>query len=103
MVPKEIKAYVRGEYGRPAVEISDEIRRKIIGDEEVIACRPADLLEPQLEDTRKLIGEFIEQEEDVLSYALFSNVAMDFFRQRASRKYKIDNTVSASEPRIHYI
>lgn len=103
MVPKEIKAYVRGEYGRPAVEISEEIRRKIIGDEEVIACRPADLLEPQLEETRKLIGEFIEQEEDVLSYALFSNVAMDFFRQRASRKYKIDNTVSASEPRIHYI
>lgn len=52
MVPKEIKAYVRGEYGKPAVPISDEIRRVIIGDEAVIDCRPADWLEPQLEENR---------------------------------------------------
>lgn len=103
MVPKEIKAYVRGEYGKPAVAISDEIRRKIIGDEAVIDCRPADLLEPQLEENRKLISEYIEQDEDVLSYALFGKVALDFFKLRASKKYNIDNTLAESEQRIHYI
>ncbi len=103
MVPKEIKAYVRGEYGRPAVEISEEIRKRIIGDEPVIACRPADLLEPQLEENRKLIGEYMEQEEDVLSYALFGKVALDFFKLRASKKYHIDNTLPGEEQRIHYI
>lgn len=103
MVPKEIKAYVRGEYGKPAVEISDEIRKKIIGDEAVIDCRPADLLEPQLEENRKLISEFIEQDEDVLSYALFGKVALDFFKLRASKKYNIDNTLAEGEQRIHYI
>lgn len=103
MVPKEIKAYVRGEYGKPAVEISEEIRKKIIGDEPVIDCRPADLLEPQLEENRKLISEFIEQDEDVLSYALFGKVALDFFKLRASKKYNIDNTLAEGEQRIHYI
>lgn len=103
MVPKEIKAYVRGEYGKTAVAISDEIRHKIIGDEPVIECRPADLLEPQLEENRKLIAEYMEQEEDVLSYALFSKVALDYFKLRASKKYHIDNTLPGTEQRIHYI
>lgn len=103
MVPKEIKAYVRGEYGKPAVEIAEEIRKKIIGDEPVIDCRPADLLEPQLEENRKLIGEYMEQEEDVLSYALFGKVALDFFKMRATRKYNIDDTLAEREQRIHYI
>ncbi len=103
MVPKEIKAYVRGEYGKPAVEISEEIRKKIIGDEAVIDCRPADLLEPQLEENRKAIGEYMEQDEDVLSYALFGKVALDFFKLRASKNYLIDNTLGESEQRIHYI
>lgn len=103
MVPKEIKAYVRGEYGRPAVEISEEIRKQIIGDEAVIDCRPADLLEPQLEENKKLISEYMEQEEDVLSYALFNTVAVDFFKNRAAKKYNIDNTLTSAEPRVHYI
>lgn len=103
MVPKEIKAYVRGEYGKPAVEISEEIRKKIIGEEAVIHCRPADLLEPQLEENRKLISEYMEQEEDVLSYALFGKVALDFFKIRASRKYRTDDTLVGNEQRIHYI
>lgn len=103
MVPKEIKAYVRGEYGKPAVAISEEIRKKIIGDEAVIDCRPADLLEPQLEENRKLISEYIEQDEDVLSYSLFGKVALDFFKLRASKKYSIDNTLAGSEQRVHYI
>lgn len=93
MVPKEIKAYVKGEYGRPTVKISDDIRKKIIGDEEIIACRPADLISPQLNNFKKEIEEFYEQEEDILSYALFPQVALEFFKYRQAHRYKIDNNV----------
>ncbi|AOT72553.1 oxaloacetate decarboxylase subunit alpha [Geosporobacter ferrireducens] len=91
MVPKEIKAYVRGEYGKPAVAISESIQRKIIGNEEVIDCRPADLIAPQLEDVRNEMKAYLEQEEDALSYALFPPVAMEFFKFRQAKKYKIDS------------
>ena len=70
MIPNEIKDYVSGRYGRPSVPISEEIKKKIIGDEEVITCRPADLIEPQLEMMKAEIKEYYEQEEDVLSYAV---------------------------------
>ncbi|MBB6217665.1 oxaloacetate decarboxylase alpha subunit [Anaerosolibacter carboniphilus] len=91
MVPKEIKAYVKGEYGKTTVEISEEIRKKIIGDEEVITCRPADLIPPQLENIRNEMKEYLEQEEDVLSYALFPQVAIEYFKYRQAQKYKIDS------------
>jgi oxaloacetate decarboxylase alpha subunit len=91
MVPKEIKAYVKGEYGKPTVEISEEIRKKIIGNEEVITCRPADLIPPQLESFRSEMKEYLEQEEDVLSYALFPPVAVEYFKHRQAQKYKIDS------------
>lgn len=91
MVPKEIKAYVKGEYGKPAVEISENIRKKIIGGEKVIDCRPADLIAPQLEDVRNEMKAYLEQEEDVLSYALFPPVAIEFFKFRQAQKYKIDS------------
>jgi len=101
MVPNEVKAYVRGEYGRPPVPISEEIKKKIIGDEPVIDCRPADLLEPQLEKFRNEIKEYIEQEEDVLSYASFPQVALDFFKYRRAQKYKIDSTLLDEENKVH--
>lgn len=91
MVPKEIKAYVKGEYGKTTVEISEEIRKKIIGDEEVITCRPADLIPPQLESIRNEMKEYLEQEEDVLSYGLFPQVAVEYFKYRQAQKYKIDS------------
>ncbi|MEW9123368.1 MAG: oxaloacetate decarboxylase subunit alpha [Thermotaleaceae bacterium] len=97
MVPKEIKAYVKGEYGKPAVEISQAIREKIIGSEAVIDCRPADLIEPQLENYRKEMKEYLEQEEDVLSYALFPTVAVEFFKFRQAQKYKIDSAYADFE------
>lgn len=90
MVPKEAKNYVKGLYGKPAVPIKEEIKKKIIGDEEVFIGRPADLLEPELDKLRKEIKEYIEQEEDVLTYALFPQVALDFFKHRQVEKYKID-------------
>lgn len=101
MIPNEVKAYVRGEYGRPPVPISEEIKKKIIGDEPVIDCRPADLLEPQLDKFRNEIKEYMEQEEDVLSYASFPQVAMDFFKYRRAQKYKIDSTLLDEENKVH--
>lgn len=91
MIPSEVKAYVKGLYGKPSVPISEEIKNRIIGDEEVITVRPADLLTPQLEILKDDIKEFIEQEEDILTYALFPQVALNFFKFRQAQKYKIDS------------
>ncbi|KYH31663.1 2-oxoglutarate carboxylase large subunit [Moorella mulderi DSM 14980] len=82
MVPGEVKNYVRGLYGRPPVPISEEIRRLIIGDEEPIQGRPADILPPRLEEARQEIGDLARNEEDVISYALFPQVARKFFEDR---------------------
>ena len=90
MISKETKGIVRGEYGRTPVPISEEIVKKVIGDEKQITCRPADLLEPELEKMKKECAEWTEQPEDVLSYALFGQVAVKFFEYRRAKKYKID-------------
>ncbi|SCZ77106.1 oxaloacetate decarboxylase subunit alpha [Acidaminobacter hydrogenoformans] len=103
MVPNEVKAYVKGMYGKPAVPIKDEIIKKIIGNEEVITCRPADLLKPMLEEKEKEIGMYIENPEDVLTYALFPQVALDFFKLRMAEKYRIDNTVGSQEENVYPI
>ncbi len=89
MVTKEFKGLVRGEYGKTPLPISDEIKQKIIGDEKQITCRPADNIKPELERLRSEIAEYIEQDEDVLSYALFDQVAIKFFEYRKANKYKL--------------
>jgi oxaloacetate decarboxylase (Na+ extruding) subunit alpha len=86
MIPKESKGIVKGEYGRTPAPISDEIRKKILGDEEPITCRPADLIEPELEKTRAQIQDYITQEEDILTYALLPQVAEKFFKLRKEGK-----------------
>jgi len=101
LVTKETKAYVRGEYGKPPGEIKEEIRRKLIGDEEPITCRPADLLKPALGEYKEAIKGYIEQEEDVLTYALFPQVAENYFKYRQSKKYKIDSTQVSYTYKIH--
>jgi oxaloacetate decarboxylase (Na+ extruding) subunit alpha len=93
MIPNEIKEYVKGKYGKSSVPISEEIKKIIIGDEEVITCRPADLIEPQLESVKQEMKEYYEQEEDVLSYALFPAVALKFFKDRQAKKYAIDSSL----------
>lgn len=82
LVPGEVKAYVKGAYGRPPAPIDDEIRQLIIGDEPVCEERPADLLEPMLDKARQEIEQYITCEEDVLSYCLFPQVATKFFEDR---------------------
>ncbi len=90
MVPKESKEFVRGMYGRTPVAIDKEVQQKIIGDEKPITCRPADLLSPQMDSLREEVKEYMEQEEDLLSYAMFPQVAVNFFKQRIKDKYGVD-------------
>jgi len=101
MVPTETKNYVKGLYGKSPAPISDEIRKRIIGDDEVFEGRPADMLEPQLDNYKKEIKEYIEQDEDVLSYALFPQVAVPFFKQRLAAKYKIETDLLDQENQTH--
>ncbi len=101
MVTKEFKGIVRGEYGRTPVSIDPEFRKKIIGDDTPIDCRPADLLEPELDKLKKECAEWTEQEEDVLSYAQFGQVAVKFFENRRNAKFGIDGAHSDSEKQIH--
>ena len=82
MVTKESKGMLRGEYGKLPGEVNEEVRKKCIGDDKVITCRPADLIEPELEKYRAEIGDRAKSEEDVLSYALFPAVATKFFEWR---------------------
>lgn len=101
MVTKEFKGIVRGEYGRTPVPIDPEFRKKIIGDDTPIDCRPAALLEPELDKLKKECAEWTEQEEDVLSYAQFGQVAVKFFENRRNAKFGIDGAHSDSEKQIH--
>ena len=89
VVSNEIRDYVRGMYGRSPVKISREVRQMIIGDEEPITCRPADLILPEMGTLRKEIACYAHSEEDVLSYALFPNEARDFLGRREDPFYDV--------------
>lgn len=89
MVPTEIKDYVKGLYGRPPVPIKAEIKQKIIGEEEQITVRPADLLSDQIPGFREEIKQYARSEEDVLMYALFPQQAKDFLGRREDRFYDV--------------
>lgn len=83
IVPKEVKDYVKGLYGKPPAPIKENIQKKILGDEKPITTRPADLLEPALEKVKSEVPEdLILKEEDYISYALFPEVALKFFNWR---------------------
>lgn len=87
---KETKAILRGEYGQTVKPFDPEVVKKVIGDEKVITCRPADLLEPELGKIEAEMAQWKEQDEDVLSYALFPQVATEFFKYRQAQKTKVD-------------
>lgn len=103
MVPKEVRDYVSGLYGQPPKPMNPKVIHKIIGDKEVITCRPADNIAPQLEIIREEMKEYMEQEEDVLSYALFPQVALPFFKKRFAEKYKIESSLYNEEDKTHPI
>ena len=102
-VTKEFKGVVRGEYGRTPVAIDPEFVKKIIGDEKPIDYRPADALKPELEQLRSEIAQYMEQDEDVLSYALFPEVSKKFFEFRKAKKYELDAEHADKENGIHSI
>ncbi|MGN0489804.1 MAG: oxaloacetate decarboxylase subunit alpha [Ruminococcus sp.] len=101
MVTNEFKGIIRGEYGKTPVPVDPEFAKKIIGDDEIITCRPADLLEPELDKLRAEIPQYIEQEEDVLSYAQFGQVATKFFENRRNAKAGINSELVDTENKVH--
>jgi pyruvate/oxaloacetate carboxyltransferase len=86
IVPKEIKDYVKGLYGRPPAPIDPRIKKKIIGDEQPITVRPADLLEPSLDKIPEDVKPYIKTEEDKITYALFPQPAVEFFKKREAKR-----------------
>ena len=94
MITKESKALLKGEYGQTAKPVNKEIQKKAIGDEKPITCRPADLLKPELATIEAEMKKYKQQDEDVLSYALFPQVATEFFEYREAQQKKVDLSVA---------
>ena len=86
LVPKEIKDYLHGKYGKAPAEINEEVKKKIIGDDEVITCRPADLLAPEFEELKEKYKDIAKCDEDVLSIALFEKNALEFLGKKYGPK-----------------
>lgn len=94
MVTKEFKGILRGEYGKLPAEPDSAVVKKCIGDEKRITYRPADDLKPEYDKFKAEISEYIEQEEDVLSYAVFGQVALNFFKWRKAKKDGVDKNLA---------
>ncbi|MBQ1397112.1 MAG: oxaloacetate decarboxylase subunit alpha, partial [Clostridia bacterium] len=101
MTTKEFKGLVQGTYGKTPMPIDPAFRKQIIGDLEPIDCRPADLIKPELDDLRDEMTEYLEQEEDVLSYACFGQVATKFFQKRRDAIYGIDSAHFDEKEKVH--
>ncbi len=94
MVPKESKKILMGEFGQTVKPFDPEVQKKIIKDETPITCRPADLIPPQLPQFEKECAQWKQQDEDVLSYALFPAIAKEFFEYRAAQQTGVDSAVA---------
>ena len=97
MISNESRALLRGEYGQTVKPMNREVQKMAIGDEAPITCRPADLLEPGLPRFEEEVAMWKQQDEDVLSYALFPQVAEDFFKYRAAQQTGIDPVKADTE------
>lgn len=101
MCTNEFKDLVAGKYGTTPMPIDKEFQKKIIGDTEPVSCRPADLLKPELDTLRAEIPQWIDREEDVLSYAQFQKVALDFFERRRNKRVGINSDKVDFKNQIH--
>ncbi len=101
MVTKESKKLLSGEFGQTVKPFNPEVQKKCIGDVKPITCRPADLIEPQLAKLEKEMAQYKEQDEDVLSYALFPQVAIDFFKYRNAQRTRVDQTMADMEGKAY--
>ena len=98
VITNETKAYLKGMYGRPLGEVDEEVRKMALGDEEPVTVRPADLLEPELDALTRDVGDKARSVEDVLSYALFPAVALEFFEERATGQFRPEPLETPEEP-----
>ena len=101
MATKETKDILMGKYGKTVKPFDPEVQKKCIGDAEPITCRFADTIEPELDRLNAEIADYKQQEEDVLSYALFPQVAMDFFKYREAQQKKVDVTEADTENKAY--
>ncbi|MEE3467447.1 MAG: oxaloacetate decarboxylase subunit alpha [Eubacterium sp.] len=101
MVTKESKKILSGEFGQTVKPFDPEVQKKCIGDVEPITCRPADLIEPQLAKLEEEMKEYKQQDEDVLSYALFPQVATEFFKYRETQRTKVDPTIADTDNKVY--
>ena len=101
MVPQQTKDVLSGKYGATVKPFNPEVQKKCIGDVEPITCRPADLIPPQLDKLKEEIAPYMQQDEDVLTYALFPQVAMDYFKYRDAQQTKVDATVADTENKAY--
>lgn len=103
MVTKESKDMLSGEYGKLPMTPNAEVVKKVIGDTKVRTSRPADDILPEYEKYKNECAEYIEKEEDILTYALFPQIALKFFQARQAAKYKVDKTIYDSQSNVHPI
>ena len=101
MITKESKALLHGEYGQTVKPFNPEVQKKACGDEQPITCRPADLIKPQLAKIEAEMSQYKQQDEDVLSYALFPQVAKEFFEYREAQQTKIDPAKADKENKAY--
>ncbi len=101
MVTKESKKLLSGQFGQTVKPFDAEVQKKCIGDEKAITCRPADLIKPQLADLEKEMAQYKQQDEDVLSYALFPQVATEFFKYREAQQNKVDAGAADKESKAY--
>ena len=97
MCAREVKDYLHGRYGKAPAPVNEEVRKKIIGDDEVISCRPADLLKPEFESLKEKYRDIARCDEDVLSLALFEQVAADFLKKKYAVPEKKTETAESDE------
>ena len=103
MITKESKKVLAGEFGQTIKPFNPEVQKKAIGDAKPITCRPADLVEPQLEkyNNDPVVQRYKQQDEDVLSYALFPAVATEFFKYREAQQTKVDPAAADTENKAY--
>lgn len=102
MATKESKKLLSGEFGQTVKPFDKEVQKKCLGDDvEVITCRPADKIAPQLESLEKEMAQYKQQDEDVLSYALFPQVATEFFKYREAQQKKVDAEAADTENKAY--
>ena len=101
MKTNEFKALLKGEYGKLPAEPNPEVVKKVVGDEPVITCRPADLIAPEYDKIKEEMKEYYTQEEDVLSYAMFPQVSLNFFKFRLAKNQGIDKDLADKADKVY--